>query len=153
MHSATIMSFFVINDIIRFMRMHARIYSPISHIHKESVKSVHSSRSTRASQSPNKVEKQPKSTPDIYTPPHPLRAWSGYDISTGHSSLLSGLYSKKFCEDFKMSQTTSINACYVTAFLRCRCQRNLSIYPNSLQRYDFFLIYARKIEYFFGVWH
>ena len=69
MHSATIMSFFVINDIIRFMRMHAPIYAPISHIHKESVKSVHSSRSTRASQSPNKVEKQPKSTPDMYNPP------------------------------------------------------------------------------------
>ena len=82
MHSATIMSFFVINNIIRFMRMHAPIYAPISHIHKESVKSVHSSRSTRASQSPNKVEKQPKSTPDMYNPPHPLRAWSGYDIST-----------------------------------------------------------------------
>ena len=144
MHPATIMSFFVINDIIK-VHAHARTYIRTNEPYtQKSVKSVHSSRILRASQSPNKVEKQPKSTPDIYTPPHPLRAWSGYDISTGHSSLLSGLYSKKFCEDFKMSQTTSINACYVTAFLRCRYQRNLSIYPNSLQKYYFFLIYANK---------
>ncbi len=151
MHSATIMSFFVINDIIRFMRMHARIYSPISHIHKESVKSVHSSRSTRASQSPNKVEKQPKSTPDMYNPPTRITRARTSLFNTyprGHSSLLSGLYSLECCEDSVESQTTSINAFYVTAFLRCRYQRNLSIYPNSLQRYDFFLIYARKIGIF-----
>ena len=151
MHSATIMSFFVINDIIRFMRMHARIYALISHIHKESVKSVHSSRSTRASQSPNKVEKQPKSTPDMYNPPTRITRARTSLFNTyprGHSSLLSGLYSLECCEDSVESQTTSINACYVTAFLRCRYQRNLSIYPNSLQRYDFFLIYARKIGIF-----
>ena len=137
MHPATIMSFFVINDIIRFMRMHAPIYAPISHIHKESVKSVHSSRSPRASQSPNKVEKQPKSTPDMYNPPtHYSGEDHKYTYPRGHSSLLSGLYSLECCEDSGESQTTSINAFYVTVFLRCRYQRNLSIYPNSLQRYN-----------------
>ena len=35
MHPATIMSFFVINDIIRFMRMRTPIYTPMSHIHKK----------------------------------------------------------------------------------------------------------------------
>jgi hypothetical protein len=41
------------------------------HLHTKSVKSVCSSRFSRASQSPYTVEKQPKSTPDIYTQPHP----------------------------------------------------------------------------------
>jgi len=84
---------------------------------QKSVKSVHSSRILRASQSPNKVEKQPKSTPDMYNPPtHCSGEDHKYTYPRGHSLLLSGLYSEKFCEDFKMSQTTSINAFYVTAF-------------------------------------
>lgn len=36
-----------------------------------------SSRYSRASQSPHKVEKQPKSTPDMYNPPRPL---TGVDV-------------------------------------------------------------------------
>ena len=122
--------------------MRATIYAPIGHIHKESVKSAYSSRSTRASQSPNKVEKQPKSTPDMYNPPTRITRARTSLFNTyprGHSSLLSGLYSLECCEDSVESQTTSINAFYVTAFLRCRYQRNLSIYPNSLQRYNIIL--------------
>ena len=69
MHPATIMSFFVINDIIK-VHAHARTYIRTNEPYtQKSVKSVHSSRILRASQSPNKVEKQPKSTPDMYNPP------------------------------------------------------------------------------------
>ena len=75
MHPATIMSFFVINDIIK-VHAHARTYIRTNEPYtQKSVKSVHSSRILRASQSPNQVEKQPKSTPDMYSPPtHTIRA-------------------------------------------------------------------------------
>ena len=46
----------------------------------------HSSRSTRASQSPNKVEKQPNSTPDMLNPPRQIAGRGMYNIPTGHSS-------------------------------------------------------------------
>ena len=153
MHSATIMSFFVINDIIRFMRMHAPIYAPISHIHKESVKSVHSSRSTRASQSPNKVEKQPKSTPDMYNPPTRITRARTSLFNTyprGHSSLLSGLYSLECCEDSVESQTTSINAFYVTAFFTLSvpaiifCLQNYCFFLNSASLFVFLSRYRLK---------
>lgn len=95
---------------------------------QKSVKSVHSSRILRASQSPNKVEKQPKSTPDMYNPPtHCSGEDHEYTYPRGHSLLLSGLYSEKFCEDFKMSQTTSINAFYVTG-LRSRFDQSEMVF-------------------------
>ncbi len=68
--------------------------------HKKSVKFTCSSRSSRASQSPLKVEKQPKSTPDMPTFPHPIRAWKGI-IKTyprGHSLLLFGLLTMNFAK-------------------------------------------------------
>ena len=89
-----------------------------SYIYSKSVKSTCLSRWSRASQSPNKVEKQPKSTPDMYTPPRPLyRRGADIYIPTGHSLLLSGLYSVEFCEDSDQSQTTSINAFYVNCII------------------------------------
>ena len=86
-----------------------------AYIHTKSVKSVCSSRISRASQSPNKVEKQPKSTPDMQTLPPMNGRGLIYTYPRGHSLLLFGLYSKECCEDSEMSQTTSINAflCYV----------------------------------------
>ena len=55
--------------------------------HKKSVKVTCSSRFSRASQSPQLVEKQPKSTPDMPPPPHPKRR--GYiTYPHGHSLLL-----------------------------------------------------------------
>ena len=86
-----------------------------AYIHTKSVKSVCSSRISRASQSPNKVEKQPKSTPDMQTLPPMNGRGRIYTYPRGHSLLLFGLYSKECCEDSEMSQTTSINAflCYV----------------------------------------
>ena len=97
------------------------------------MKSVHSSRSTRASQSPNKVEKQPKSTPDMYNPPTRITRARTSLFNTyprGHSSLLSGLYSLECCEDSVESQTTSINVfllCYTMFRFRANCKaRNIT---------------------------
>ena len=57
--------------------------------HIKSVKSVCSSRSTRASQSLLMVEKQPKSTPDMLNPPHPIARRGYITYPHGHSLLLS----------------------------------------------------------------
>ena len=53
-----------------------------TYTYKKSVSFTCSSRSSRASQSPLTVEKQPKSTPDMLNPPHPMsEAWI-YNIPT-----------------------------------------------------------------------
>ena len=85
-----------------------------AYIHTKSVKSVCSSRISRASQSPNKVEKQPKSTPDMQTLPPIERARTDIYIST-RTFIVAIAASYKLCEGFEKSQTTSINAflCYV----------------------------------------
>ena len=95
--------------------------------HTKSVKSVHSSRSPRASQSPLKVEKQPKSTPDMYNPPtHCSGEDHKYTYPRGHSLRLSGLLAE-FCEDSGESQITSINAFYVTG-LRSRFDQSEMVF-------------------------
>ena len=66
--------------------------SGLMYIYSKSVKSTCLSRSSRASQSLQLVEKQPKSTPDMYNPPRPLyRRGVDIYIPSGHSLLLSGL--------------------------------------------------------------
>ena len=90
----------------------------ISYVRKytqKSVKSVCSSRSMRASQSPLKVEKQPKSTPDMQTLPPIERARTNIYISARTFIVVVRTFNYEFCEDSIESQTTSINAflCYV----------------------------------------
>ena len=60
---------------------------------------------------PQLVEKQPKSTPDIYTQPHPKRAWK-WIIHTHGTFIVAVRTSCECCEDSVESQTTSINAFY-----------------------------------------
>ena len=90
-----------------------------SHLYtQKSVKFVYSSRSTRASQSPQKVEKQPKSTPDMQTLP-PIE-WARTDIYISTRTFIVAVRTLflEFCEDSDQSQTTSINVflCHVLLF-------------------------------------
>ena len=69
-----------------------------------------------------------------------------YNIPTGHSSCCLDFILMKCCEDFKMSQTTSINA-----FLCPCCFTSASdevIKPLRVQRYNKKMIYARKGRFF-----
>ena len=88
-------------------------------IYNKSVKFAYSSRSTRASQSPNKVEKQPKSTPDMLNPPH-LIARRGYiTYPHGHSLWLLRLYSLNFAKiQSSRKQRSNKRLIYVLAVLR-----------------------------------
>ena len=102
-----------------------------AYIHTKSVKSVCSSRWSRASQSPNKVEKQPKSTPDMQTLPPIERARTDIYISTRTFIVAVRTLFLECCEDSDQSQTTSINVFYVIAFLRCRSQRSPILRPEE----------------------
>ena len=82
----------------------------------KSVKFTCSSRSTRASQSPNKVEKQPKSTPDMYNPPRPS---TGVEVLLHtHMDIHCGCYDfilrilRRFS---RVANNASTNAFYVLA--------------------------------------
>ena len=73
---------------------------------------------------PQLVEKQPKSTPDMYNPPAHN---TGEDLILHiHGTFIVAAWTScECCEDSVESQTTSINASYyVTAFLRCRYQHS-----------------------------
>ena len=87
--------------------------SGLMYIHRKSVSFTCSSRSTRASQSLQLVEKQPKSTPDMYKPTSPSIG-RGVFITYPHGHSLWLLRPVvEFCEDSVESQTTLINVFYV----------------------------------------
>lgn len=75
-----------------------------------------SSRSSRASQSPHTVEKQPKSTPDTPTHSHAQHgAWEWIINISTRTFIVAVRTVCEFCEDSDESQTTSINAFIMSA--------------------------------------
>ena len=70
------------------------------------MKSTCSSRSSRASQSPYTVEKQPKSTPDMYNPTHPImgRGAHVYIPTWTFIAVVTTVY--ECCEDSDESRST-----------------------------------------------
>ena len=117
------------------------------------MKSTCSSRSSRASQSPYTVEKQPKSTPDMYNPTHPIMGRGAHVYIPTWTFIAVATTVYECCEDSDESRSTflsrskvrtiiTINAFYVTAFLRCRCQRQ-----GLLQTFA-----AAKVQHFFDMY-
>ncbi len=141
-HALSLVIFFVCFGSYRMCHSHRGLPYPVFVrylailYNTKSVKFTCSSRSSRASQSPYTVEKQPKSTPDMYNPTHPImgRGAHVYIPSWTFIAVVTTVY--ECCEDSDESRSTflsrskartiiTINAFYVTAFLRCRSQRSL----------------------------
>ena len=94
-HALSLVIFFVCFGSYRMCHSHRGLPCPVFVrylailYNKKSVKVTCSSRSSRASQSPYTVEKQPKSTPDMYNPTHPMMGVGHiYTYPHGHSLLL-----------------------------------------------------------------
>ena len=79
------------------------------------------------------------------TPTPPKQGVACITYPRGHSSLLSGLLAE-FCEDSDESQTTSINAFFMSLLFYVGKRRHRLLKPLRMQRYCFFLTYARKIQ-------
>ena len=95
--------------------LHYMLYKCLRIYTHKSVKFTCSSRFSRASQSPQLVEKQPKSTPDMHNPPTLCRAGAGICIPT-RTFIVAVRTSCECCEDSEKSQTTSINAFLCNCF-------------------------------------
>ena len=120
-------------------------------MHAKSVKFVYSSRSMRASQSLYTVEKQPKSTLDMYNPPARKASVDSKYIST-RTFIVAVWTVYEFCEDTIESQTTLINAFYYVRTYPDTKRISLQ-HRIPLQRYNFFLTYTKKSARFIKILH
>ena len=79
----------------------------------------------------------------MLNPPHPIARRGYITYPHGHSLWLLRLVTK-YCEDFKESQTTFINAFMSPLFNAVGASGKGCCKPLRLQRYNIFLIYTNK---------
>ncbi len=111
-HALSLVIFFVCFGSYRMCHSHRGLPYPVFVrylailYNKKSVKFTCSSRFSRASQSPYTVEKQPKSTPDMYNPTHPIMGRGAHVYIPSWTFIAVATTVYECCEDSEKSRST-----------------------------------------------